>query len=100
MTIDLKPAVERTTDVVRSVRDDQLGAPTPCPAYTLGDLLDHVGGLSFAFTAAATKDVAEVGDQGPSAGTRPGSAMTGGPGSRRISLPSPTRGTTRRRGPG
>ena len=43
------------------------GSPTPCPAYTLGDLLDHVGGLSFAFTAAATKDVAEVGDQGPSA---------------------------------
>jgi uncharacterized protein (TIGR03086 family) len=67
MTIDLKPAVERTADVVRGVRDDQLQAPTPCPAYTLGDLLDHVGGLSFAFTAAATKDVGEIGDQGPSA---------------------------------
>ena len=67
MTIDLKPAVERTADVVRGVRDDQLEGRTPCPAYTVGDLLDHVGGLSFAFTAAATKDVAETGDQAPSA---------------------------------
>ncbi len=66
MTIDLSAAAERTAAVVQGVRDDQLEAPTPCPAYTLGDLLDHVGGLSIAFAAAATKDVGEIGSQGPS----------------------------------
>ncbi|MDQ3308347.1 MAG: maleylpyruvate isomerase N-terminal domain-containing protein [Actinomycetota bacterium] len=31
---------------VRPVSDDQqLAAPTPCPEYTVGDLLDHVAGL-------------------------------------------------------
>ena len=32
--------------------------PTPCPAYTLGDLIEHVGGLALAFSAAADKDIA------------------------------------------
>ncbi len=31
--------------------------PTPCPAYSVADLLDHLGGLSVAFTAAAVKDL-------------------------------------------
>ena len=35
------------------------------PAYTLGDLIDHVSGLSQAFTAAATKDVGAATSQGP-----------------------------------
>ena len=38
------------------VRDDQLTAPTPCPDATVGDLLDHVDGLSLAFAAAARKE--------------------------------------------
>jgi uncharacterized protein (TIGR03086 family) len=37
------------------VPDDRLGAPTPCPSYTVGDLLEHIGGLAIAFTAAANK---------------------------------------------
>lgn len=41
--------------VLAGVPDDRLDGPTPCPAYTLGDLLDHVGGFIIAFTAAATK---------------------------------------------
>ncbi len=32
--------------MVAGVRDDQLGDPTPCPACSVGDLLDHLGGLS------------------------------------------------------
>ena len=44
-------------DLVAGVDDDQLTAPTPCTDTTLGDLLDHVGGLSLAFTAAAAKAV-------------------------------------------
>jgi uncharacterized protein (TIGR03086 family) len=55
MTVDVHPAAQRMADLVRGVRDDQLGAETPCPDYSLGDLLDHVAGLSLAFTAAARK---------------------------------------------
>lgn len=65
--IDLGPAARRLADLVAGVPDDLLGAPTPCPSYTLGDLLDHVGGLALAFTAAATKAGAGgAGAQGPS----------------------------------
>lgn len=53
--LDLGPATTDLARIVASVRDDQLGGPTPCPAYTVGDLLDHVGGLSLAFAAAARK---------------------------------------------
>jgi uncharacterized protein (TIGR03086 family) len=66
MTIDLAPAADRMATLVRNVRDDQLAAATPCPAYTLGELLDHVGGGAFAFAAAANKDL-ETGSQAPSA---------------------------------
>jgi uncharacterized protein (TIGR03086 family) len=48
------------------VTDDQLGGATPCPDYTLGDLVDHVGGLAIAFTAAATKDTGALGSEQPS----------------------------------
>jgi uncharacterized protein (TIGR03086 family) len=54
-TTDLRSATARTAAVVAAVRDEQLTDPTPCPRYTVGDLLEHVGGLSAAFTAAATK---------------------------------------------
>ena len=54
--VDLGPAAQRLADLVTRVGDDALGLPTPCPAYTLGDLIDHVGGLALAFTAAANKD--------------------------------------------
>jgi uncharacterized protein (TIGR03086 family) len=54
--LDLGPATRATAALVAGIRDDQLGHPTPCPAYTVADLLDHVAGLSVAFTAAARKD--------------------------------------------
>jgi uncharacterized protein (TIGR03086 family) len=56
--VDLTPAAQRLADLVARVRDDELSGPTPCPAYTLGDLIEHVGGLALAFRAAAEKDVA------------------------------------------
>jgi len=52
---DLTPAARRLAEVVRTVTDGDLKAPTPCPDYTVGDLLDHVNGLSVAFTMAALK---------------------------------------------
>ena len=54
-TTDLGPAAANVARVLAGISDEQLTAPTPCPRYTVGDLLDHVGGLALAFTAAATK---------------------------------------------
>ncbi|MDX6287097.1 MAG: hypothetical protein QOG53_2582 [Frankiales bacterium] len=64
--VDLGPGARRLADLVARVTDEDLGKPTPCPAYTLGDLVDHIGGLALAFTAAAQKDTGTYGDQGPS----------------------------------
>lgn len=55
-TIDLTPATTTVAAVVAGVRDDQLGGPTPCPAMTVADLLDHLHGLTLAFTLAARKE--------------------------------------------
>lgn len=52
---DLRPAGRLLGELTSGV-GEQLDAPTPCLDYTLGDLLDHVNGLSLAFTWAATKD--------------------------------------------
>lgn len=55
MQPDLLPTAERVAHVVAAIADDDLGRPTPCPDYTVADLLDHVNGLSLAFELAATK---------------------------------------------
>jgi uncharacterized protein (TIGR03086 family) len=54
--IDIAPATRILTSLVDGVRDEQLAAATPCEHSTLGDLLDHVDGLSLAFAAAAAKE--------------------------------------------
>ena len=53
--VDLEPATRRMSDLISGVPDELLDAPTPCPDYSLGDLVEHIGGLALAFTAAATK---------------------------------------------
>lgn len=60
-TLDLAPSTRALAELVRSVRDADLARPTPCPAYTVADLVDHVGGLTVAFTAAARKERLEHG---------------------------------------
>lgn len=65
--VNLEPATRVLAGLVAGVRDDQLTASTPCRETSLGDLLDHVDGLSVAFTAAATKTTLPAGSQGPSA---------------------------------
>ena len=57
--LDFRPTTAALADLVRGVRDDQLADPTPCPAYCVGDLVDHIGGLAVAFTSAARKDSLE-----------------------------------------
>jgi uncharacterized protein (TIGR03086 family) len=65
--LDLEPATTTLAGLLGGVRDDQLGGPTPCADTSLGDLLDHVDGLSLAFTAAASKTPLDGGSQAPSA---------------------------------
>jgi uncharacterized protein (TIGR03086 family) len=65
--LDLEPATRMLSDLVERVRDDQLPSPTPSDGVSVGDLLDHVEGLSVAFTAAATKTPLPEGSPGPSA---------------------------------
>ena len=65
MTADLGPAADRLAAVVRDVSDDQLGEPTPCEGMTVGELLDHIDGLSVAFAAAARKIPLEGGGRPP-----------------------------------
>jgi hypothetical protein len=43
---DLEPAAAELSQLVMAVPDEMLRRPTPCPAYSLGDLIDHVGGLA------------------------------------------------------
>ena len=68
-TVDLGPAARRLASLVASVAHHDLARPTPCPAYALGDLIDHVGGLAIAFAAAASKERSERTEQ-----PRPGDA--------------------------
>ncbi len=65
--LDLDAATSMMIALVEGVRDGQLPAPTPCVETSLGDLLDHVEGLSVAFAAAASKTPLPGGSQGPSA---------------------------------
>lgn len=54
---DLRPAAEQLAQLVRTVPEAQLSAPTPCADFALGDLLDHVGNFARGFTLAAVKDM-------------------------------------------
>ncbi|MEU6039974.1 TIGR03086 family metal-binding protein [Actinomadura sp. NPDC047616] len=63
---DLGPAARRLGDLVAGAPDDRLAAPTPCAEYTVGDLIDHIGGLALGFTYAATKSAGEGTDGRPS----------------------------------
>ena len=72
MHLDLTPATETLAHVVAGIGDDQLGAPTPCRGVTVAGLLDHIDGLSLAFTAAAAKDLGAGGKPPSADGSRLG----------------------------
>src|SRR6478752_4575651 len=63
--IDLMPAATTVGLLVQGFPDDRLGDPTPCPDYTVGDLVEHIGGLALAFTAAAQKDLGAYTNSAP-----------------------------------
>jgi len=63
--LDLMPAATTLGWLVQQVPDDRLGDPTPCPDFSVGDLVEHVGGLALAFTAAAHKATGPYTDRAP-----------------------------------
>ena len=67
--IDLEPVARRVAVLAEGVGDDQLGGPTPCPAYAVRNILGHLIGLSAAFRDAGRKEL------GASTGTDPSSVV-------------------------
>ena len=65
--VDLGPAGERLVAVAANVTDDQLDDPTPCEGRTVGQLVQHLVGLTLAFRAAADKDLGPLTDTSPDA---------------------------------
>jgi uncharacterized protein (TIGR03086 family) len=53
--LDLAPATREVTRLLDGVRPEHLPAPTPCANTPVAALLDHLMGLSLAFTCAARK---------------------------------------------
>ncbi|HSK54379.1 MAG TPA: TIGR03086 family metal-binding protein [Jiangellales bacterium] len=69
--LDLHPPARVVAALLDGVRDDQLSDPTPCARYPVAALLDHLMGLTTAFTLAARKSTAAEALAGES---RPGEA--------------------------
>ncbi|MFI5496919.1 TIGR03086 family metal-binding protein [Actinoplanes sp. NPDC051859] len=53
--LDFDPPVRRIRGLLFGITDKHLTAPTPCPGWSVGDLLDHLMGLGWAFAQAANK---------------------------------------------
>lgn len=53
--LDLEPAAREVTRLLAGVTDEQLSQPTPCDGLPVAALLDHLMGLSLAFTWGARK---------------------------------------------
>ena len=56
-TPDLGPQAARVARLVAGVRDEQLGNPTPCDGTTVAGMLDHLVGLTTAFTMAGVEPI-------------------------------------------
>ena len=63
--IDLHPTADSLGSLISTVPDGDLGRPTPCTEYTVGDLLDHIAGSTIAFGGAAAKADGPSADMGP-----------------------------------
>lgn len=58
---DFKPATDLTARVVAGVRDDQLTDRTPCTAYSVADLVNHMSMFSRGLAMSARKEPTEGG---------------------------------------
>jgi uncharacterized protein (TIGR03086 family) len=64
--LDLDPAARKVVRLLDGVPDGGLDGPTPCTGTPVAQLLDHLTGLSVAFTQAARKTPPEGGSKPPS----------------------------------
>ena len=69
--IDLGHAGDQLLTIASRVDPSHIGAPTPCEGRTVGQLLQHVVGLTAAFRAAAEKDFGPWTDTDPDDGGWP-----------------------------
>jgi uncharacterized protein (TIGR03086 family) len=69
--VDLQPAARRMARLVDGTPEEALTRPTPCDRYTVGDLLDHIGGAAVAFRAGAIKEPLEGAASGDAANLGP-----------------------------
>lgn len=53
--VDPQPAARRMLDLIGRVPDELLDAPTPCSAYPVWELLDHISRVAVNYTAAADR---------------------------------------------
>ncbi|MEU3183603.1 TIGR03086 family metal-binding protein [Streptomyces sp. NPDC006923] len=68
---DLAPVCRGVAGLLHAITDDQLGGPTPCPEYTVGDILAHLIGLTVGFRDAAHKKLGPTTDTPPGSGPAP-----------------------------
>ncbi|WP_200301388.1 TIGR03086 family metal-binding protein [Streptomyces adelaidensis] len=64
-TFDLGPQTRVIARLALGVSDAQLSEPTPCPEYTVRNLLGHLLGLATAFRDAGRKDLGPTTDTDP-----------------------------------
>jgi uncharacterized protein (TIGR03086 family) len=69
--IDLRPAADRMAGVATNVERQVLANVSPCPAMSVGDLLDHVLMLTEVFTGVAQKHPGVAPPGPPSAANLP-----------------------------
>lgn len=65
--VDLGSAGDQLLTLVSGVDDSQLQAATPCEGRNVGELLQHLVGLTVAFRAAADKELGPLTDTSPDA---------------------------------
>lgn len=63
--LDLHPLVRQVKSLLYGVGDETLAERTPCEGWSVGDLVDHLTGLTWAFTQAARKATGTPGSSSP-----------------------------------
>jgi uncharacterized protein (TIGR03086 family) len=63
--VDLGPGVKELSNLITSIDDADLGNQSPCPLFTVGNVIAHVGGFAQAFTAAARKERSDLVEHPP-----------------------------------
>ncbi len=67
-TPDLAAAAGQVAALIDGVREEHLSRRTPCEDYTVGDIVDHMMGLTLAFRVAAEKADDPITDAAPEPG--------------------------------